>query len=229
MEGTFWNTLSKDLHLYTAYLDKQRDSLVRIVSYISCNNPSCTKRLRPLRCTYKTATGSLGTFAAYVELMEKHITRFPLQPAKVVCPFPTYLATQVRSKNLFVGVLKASKGGKPKFWIRVMQTPKLSKAKCCAVCVKPVFGRLATLHRVAEFIANYRVVGARHFFLYDAAMTEALKTLLARFQSAGIDVTVIDFKLPFNNTLVHRWGQMAALYDCMMRAVAKAEWFLPWI
>ncbi|KAH9366352.1 hypothetical protein HPB48_006196 [Haemaphysalis longicornis] len=143
-ESASWNTLTRDLHFFTAHLDEQRGSSVRI--------------------------------------------RLDSATAQVMCPLPKGW----NDGDLAVTVRKASNlRNTPKFWINVTQAPKISKAKCCAVCVKPVYQSDLTPLKVAEFIGHYRVIGARHFFLYDQDMSEGLKALLARFQSVGIDVAVV--------------------------------------
>ncbi|KAH9375836.1 hypothetical protein HPB48_002305 [Haemaphysalis longicornis] len=133
---------------------------------------------------------------------------------------------QDANEKLFVNIRKVGDNNEAKFWINVTQVPRRSDVKCCSVCVKPVYGDQMTLHKVAEFIAHYRVVGARTFFLYDLAMSAELKALLAVFQSAGIDVTVVHSKLPVNSTLTFMYGQMEVLEDCIYRSTAKSEWFL---
>ncbi|XP_077548732.1 uncharacterized protein LOC144162115 isoform X1 [Haemaphysalis longicornis] len=223
-ESASWNTLTRDLHFFTAHLDEQRGSSVRIVSYLACKPPvsTCDKRLPRLNCTFKTAQGVRGTVAAEVQFLVGD-SETPFSTAQVMCPLPKGW----NDVDLAVTVREASNlKNTPKFWINVTQAPKISKAKCCAVCVKPVYQSDLTPLKVAEFIGHYRVIGARHFFLYDQDMSEGLKALLARFQSVGIDVAVVPFKLRFNGTLVPYWGQAAALHDCIWRSVAKAEWFV---
>lgn len=213
--------------MYSAYLDKQRDSRVRIPGILACNSSTCPQLLRPLRCVYKTAQGIQATVAADVKLLEESHPDNLFWPARVICPFPTGWSTPVASEDLLVTVREAYNNSRAKSWIKVTQTPKFSKAKCCSVCVKPVFGPSAMLRKVAEFVAHYRVIGARHIFLYDVCMHEDLRALLARFQSAGIDVTVMDFKFPVNDTLMHSgYAQMMALHDCLWRSLAKTEWYL---
>ncbi|KAH9366867.1 hypothetical protein HPB48_017789 [Haemaphysalis longicornis] len=91
---------------------------------------------------------------------------------------------------------------------------------------KASVGNKSMVHQVAEFIAHYRTIGARHFYFYDLEMSDDLRALIARIQWAGVDVRVMPFKLPVPKEQVYQNGQREALHECILRSVLTSEWFL---
>ncbi|XP_049511348.1 uncharacterized protein LOC125939884 [Dermacentor silvarum] len=144
-----------------------------------------------------------------------------------MCPAPNKTFPEDQDIRVAVAAVAQYSGASSLRWLQLHRPPKRSPRKCCAVCVRPVFGAIS-LWKFVEFMAHYRVVGATSFYFYDLNMTSDFKLLVSRMQSLGVDLTVVSFKLIMDTTVlnqhVHENGQMPALYDCMFRSMFKVEY-----
>ncbi|XP_065300268.1 uncharacterized protein [Dermacentor albipictus] len=227
-ENESWHAVTDHIHVFSAFLVTTMEQAIHITSLVRMNEPkreSTLIRHPPLVCIIRTSNTTF-TRKAYVRRVFTYFSP-KFENALILCPSPSEAFAEdddVRVAVAAQGAVAASLQ-----WLRLHRPPKKSKNKCCAVCVRPLFGALS-LWKVVEFIANYRALGVKSFYFYDLNMTSDLKLLFARIQSWGVDLTLVSFKLIVDTTVIHKdvhaHGQMPALYDCIFRSLFKMEYYI---
>jgi len=81
--------------------------------------------------------------------------------------------------------------------------------------VRPMFHSYPTIEAFIEFIAYYKVQGIERFVLYYYEISDTLLNLIS--QKFTEFVILLPFKYPFNASLIHAEGQVAANHDCLYR------------
>ncbi|KAH7933549.1 hypothetical protein HPB49_013789 [Dermacentor silvarum] len=206
--------LNYDIHVFSAFLVTTNEhavlitSLVRNQSTKGNRNPT---RHPPLVCIIRASNTTIK-FKAHIRLVWTYFNP-SFWNALILCPPPK--ETFLQDEDIRVAVAARYSGARSLRWLQLHRPPKRSPRKCCAVCVRPLFGTIS-LWKFVEFIAHYQVVGATSFYFYDLNMTSDLKLLVSRMQSLGVDLTLVPFKLIMDTVEhehVHAHGQMPALYD----------------
>ncbi|KAH9366734.1 hypothetical protein HPB48_022795 [Haemaphysalis longicornis] len=220
MEEESWYAVTGGVHVYSAFITTTIVRAIHVVSLVQFRDSNGTEiEPPPLVCAVRS---SLGVTEHEARIRPVWTWLEPrLKSAFILCPPPV-----VFEEDIQVSIsVRGSRKGLP-LWIPVHRFPEKSEEKCCAVCVRPIFGPAISLWKVAEFIAHYRLMGARHIYFYDLEMSDDLKVLLRHMQMKGVDITVVPFKLLVDSSDVHAQGQMASLYDCMFRSLSKSEYFI---
>ncbi|XP_075530520.1 uncharacterized protein LOC142563791 [Dermacentor variabilis] len=228
MENESWHAVTDHIHVFSAFLVTTMEHAIHITSLVRIYEPKGARTLirhPPLVCIIRTSNATV-TRKAHMRLVFTYFSP-KFQNALILCPPPNEAFPEVDDVRVAVAAQGAVAGSLR--WLRLHRPPKKSKNKCCAVCVRPLFGALS-LWKIVEFIANYRVLGTKSFYFYDLNMTSDLKLLFARMQSWGVDLTLVSFKLIVDTTVinkdVHAHGQMPALYDCIFRSLFKMEYYM---
>ncbi|KAH7934141.1 hypothetical protein HPB49_021903 [Dermacentor silvarum] len=227
-ENESWHTVTDHIHVFSAFLVTTMERAIHITSLVRKYDPKRVGMLLrhpPLVCIIRTPNATV--------IRKAHIRRVftyfgpTFDNTLILCPPPREAFPEdddVRVAVAARGATASSLG-----WLRLHRPPRKSKKKCCAVCVRPLFGALS-LWKIVEFVANYRAMGATSFYFYDLYMTSDLKLLFARMQSLGVDLTLVTFKLIVDTTVmdrdVHAHGQMPALYDCIFRSLSKMQYYM---
>lgn len=219
MEEQSWYALTDGIHVFSAFLTTTVEHAIHVVSLVQFRDSNGTPIEQPsLVCAVRSSRG------VTVHKARIHPVWTWLEPrlksAFILCP-----PSAVSEGDVEVAITVQGSEKRLPVWIPVNRPTEKSREKCCAVCVRPTFGPIG-LWKVAEFIAHYRHMGARHIYLYDLEMSDDLRVLLGHVQMAGVDVTVVPFKLLVKSSEVHANGQMAALYDCMFRSMSKSEYII---
>uniref|UniRef100_A0A224YXD1 Glycosyltransferase family 92 protein n=1 Tax=Rhipicephalus zambeziensis TaxID=60191 RepID=A0A224YXD1_9ACAR len=144
--------------------------------------------------------------------------------ALILCPPPN--ETGAANEDIRVAVAVQGAEQDSLRWLQLHRPSVGLVDKCCAVCVRPIFGSMVSLWKVVEFVAHYRSMEASRFYFYDFDMPSGLKLLLARLQSEGVDVTIVPFNLVASGGDVHAHGQLPALYDCIFRSMSRTEYYI---
>lgn len=224
-EHESWHAVTKDIHVFTAFLVTTRTKKIHIPSLMRSRDstaPNREIRHPPLVCIIRTRN---DTIISKAYLQESFTWLDPdFMNALILCPAPYIKHKWDEDTKVAVAVQDSS--DEPLKWRKLHRVPERSKEKCCAVCVRPTFGSSMSLWKVVEFVVHYKVMGATMFYFYDLDMTSDMKMLLAWLQSAGIDVTLVSFKLIAHTGLVHEYGQMPGLYDCIFRSMTRAEYYI---
>ncbi|KAH6923989.1 hypothetical protein HPB50_010216 [Hyalomma asiaticum] len=224
-EQESWHAITKDIHVFTAFLVTTRTKKIHITSLVRNRDSTAPKRkIRhpPLVCIIRTPNNTIMS-NAYLQEMWTWLNP-DFKNALILCPAPNTKHKWDEDTKVAVAVQDSS--DEPLKWRQLHRAPERSKEKCCAVCVRPIFGSSMSLWKVVEFVVHYKVMGATKFYFYDLHMTSDMKLLLAWLHSAGVDVTLIPFKLIAGSALVHAEGQMPALYDCIFRSMARTEYYI---
>ncbi|KAH7934406.1 hypothetical protein HPB49_025552 [Dermacentor silvarum] len=224
-ENGSWHAITDHIHVFSAFLVTTNEHAVHITSLVRSHETKgkgTPIRHPPLVCIIRTSNRTI-TSNAQIRLVWTWLNP-SFKNALILCPPPKEIFLQ--DEDIRVAVAARYSGASSLRWLKLHRPPKKSPGKCCAVCVRPLFGAVS-LWKVVEFIAHYRVVGARSFYFYDLNMTSDLKLLIARMQHLGVDVTLVPFKLIMNSTAeenVHAHGQMPSLYDCIFRSTFKMDY-----
>ncbi|XP_077548777.1 uncharacterized protein LOC144162173, partial [Haemaphysalis longicornis] len=208
------------VHVFSAFITTTTEHAIHVVSLVQFRDSNGTEiKPPPLICAVRSSLGVTEHEARIRPLWTWLEPR--LKSAFILCPAPVPPEEGIQ---VAISVRRSSK--RFPFWIPVHRPLEKSEEKCCAVCVRPIFGPPMSLLKVAEFIAHYRLMGARRIYFYDLEMSEDLKVLLGYMQMKGVDITVVPFKLLVDSSEVHAQGQMAGLYDCMFRSMSKSEYLI---
>ncbi|KAH6924001.1 hypothetical protein HPB50_010228 [Hyalomma asiaticum] len=226
MRKESWHAVTEHIHVYSAFLVTTTERAIHIISLVRNNELNGTAvEHPPLVCIVQTSNATI-TRNASIRLVWTFFEP-SFQNAFVMCPSPQ--ATFSDDEDVQVAIVATGYSDSSLRWLRLHRPPKKSKKKCCAVCVRPLFGALS-LWKIVEFVAHYRFLGARSFYFYDLNMTLDARLLFARMQSLRVDVTFVSFKLIVNATIDHAQvqahGQVPALYDCIFRSLSKMEYYV---
>ncbi|KAH9359558.1 hypothetical protein HPB48_017442 [Haemaphysalis longicornis] len=217
------------LYVYTAFLTNTTTWGVHILGLL-CRSKAPGQFLQPLECTIQSSQRTWRTHAIVTQVPENDFSRAS-QTVYLTCPLPVPAKEVIEPLKV---ALRASANKSYKaHWVPV-HVPPLShaNAKCCSVCVRPMFDDRPKLWEMIEFIAHYQVIGATHFYFYDFNPSERLQLLVSRLQSTGVDITVIPLRKPeylINNHSDEDIAEnfhLMALHDCIFRSRMKTEYFL---
>jgi hypothetical protein len=78
-----------------------------------------------------------------------------------------------------------------------------------------MYSMYPTITSLIEFIAYYRIHGFDRIEFYDYDLSQSLKYSMKNCLSDF--VAIHQFKYPFERTLIHSEGQLAAMRDCLYR------------
>ncbi|XP_070383204.1 uncharacterized protein [Dermacentor albipictus] len=225
-EQESWHAITDHIHVFSAFLATTNEHAIHITSLVRSNETKANGAPivhPPLVCIIRTSKTTIE-FRAHIRLVWTYYNP-SFRNALILCPPPK--KAFLEDEDIRVAVATQHSRARSLRWLRLHRPPEKSPVKCCAVCVRPLYGSVG-LWKVVEFIAHYRAVGATSFFFYDLNVTSDLKHLVSRMQSLGVDVTFIPFKLIMDTTgevyHVHARGQMPALYDCIFRSLSKMEY-----
>ncbi|XP_077549303.1 uncharacterized protein LOC144162584 isoform X2 [Haemaphysalis longicornis] len=219
-EEESWRPVTDGVHVFSAFITTTVQHTIHVVSLVQFRDSNGTSiETPPLVCAVRTS-GGVTEHTARVRAVWTWLEP-RLKSAFILCPAPANYEGEIQ---VTISARGSSEG--LSLWIPVHRPPEKSEQKCCAVCVRPIFGPAISLWKVAEFIAHYRLMGARNFYFYDLEMPNDMKVLLSHMQMNGVDITVVPFKLLVDSSEVHAQGQMAGLYDCMFRSMSKSEYFI---
>ncbi|KAH9366727.1 hypothetical protein HPB48_022788 [Haemaphysalis longicornis] len=220
MEKESWYSVTDGVHVFSAFITTTVEHAIHVVSLVQFRDSNGTSiEPPPMICGIRSSLGVTEHEARIRPLWTWLEPR--LKSAFILCPPPA-----VSEEGVEVAISVRGSSKRLSVWIPVHYPPVESEGKCCAVCVRPTFGSAISVSKVAEFIAHYRLMGAREFYFYDLEMSDDLKVLLGYMQMKGVDITVVPFKLLVDSTEVHAHGQMAGLYDCMFRSMPKSEYHI---
>ncbi|KAL3242069.1 hypothetical protein MRX96_047819 [Rhipicephalus microplus] len=177
----------------------------------------------PLVCVIRTPNHT-ATHKAHIRLVWTYYNP-GFRNALILCPPPNETSA-ANGEDIRVAVAVAGAQQDSLRWLQLHQPSVGLADKCCAVCIRPIYGPNLSLWKVVEFVAHYRSIGANSFYIYDFDAPSGLKLLLARLQSAGVDVKLIPFKLIASSGDVHSHGQLPALYDCIFRSMSRMEYYI---
>ncbi|XP_065300267.1 uncharacterized protein [Dermacentor albipictus] len=227
-ENESWHAVTDHIHVFSAFLVTTMEQAIHITSLVRKYEPKGAGKLirhPPLVCIIRTSNTTF-TRKAYVRRVFTYFSP-KFENALILCQTPNEVFAE--DDDVRVAVAAQAEVAGSLRWLRLHRPPKKSKNKCCAVCVRPLFGALS-LWKIVEFIANYRALGVKSFYFYDLNITSDLKLLFARMQSWRVDLTLVSFKLIVDTTVinndVHAHGQMPALYDCIFRSLFKMEYYI---
>lgn len=227
IEMESWHPVTADIHVYSAFLvttEKHAIHINGIVRGEALTNES-SKLSPPLVCLVRSSN-STNEYTASVKNQSVYFD--PAFKTVLILCSPAD-ASSFGSQNVQVAVTFRGMIQISLRWTQLHITSDQPKEKCCAVCVRPIYGSIS-LWKLAEFIAHYRLLGARSLYFYDLDMSVETKLLLGKLQAAGLDITLVRFKLLFEagdgQSLIHCQGQMPALYDCIFRSMSKVEYYI---
>ncbi|XP_065300266.1 uncharacterized protein [Dermacentor albipictus] len=227
-ENESWHAVTDHIHIFSAFLVTTMEQAIHITSLVRIFEPKragMVIRHPPLVCIIRTSNATV-TRKAHIRRVFTYLSP-KFQNALILCPSPSEAFAEDDDVRVAVAAQGAVAGSLR--WLRLHRPPNKSKNKCCAICVRPLFGAVS-LWKIVEFIANYRALGVKSFYFYDLNMTSDWKLLFARMQSWGVDLTLVSFKLIVDTTVIHKdvhaHGQMPALYDCIFRSLFKMEYYI---
>ncbi|XP_077494411.1 uncharacterized protein LOC144105097 isoform X2 [Amblyomma americanum] len=223
-ENESWHAVTPDIHVFSAFLVTTQEYAIHIISLVRdrMNENYSLNPHPPLVCLVRSSRGT-REYTARIEQVWTWLNP-TYKNAFILCPPPEQ--TIISTGNIQVAVTVRGAVNSTLRWLELhIPSDKLDE-KCCAVCVRPVFGSSLSLSKLVEFVAHYRVIGARRFYFYDLEMTPDVKILLGKLQAAGIAITLVPFRLLVNSSEVHAEGQMPGLYDCIFRSMSRTEYFI---
>ncbi|XP_070382869.1 uncharacterized protein [Dermacentor albipictus] len=227
-ENESWHAVTEHIHVFSAFVAADERRKIIISSLVRSHAPKCNGtpiQHPPLQCIIRTSNETI-THKAYIRMMWTYFNP-SFKNAVITCRSPN--GTSPAGDYVQVAIAATASNATSLRWLKLHYQPKESTGTCCAVCVRPLFGAVS-LWKIVEFIAHYRVVGARTFYFYDLNMNADLKLLVAWMQSMGVDLTLVPFKLIVDTTVenehVQAHGQMPALYDCIFRSLSKTEYYV---
>ncbi|KAL3216831.1 hypothetical protein MRX96_006368 [Rhipicephalus microplus] len=224
-EEEAWHAVTDDIHVFTAFAATTTEHAIHITAFVRSRKAYAKSTLAKqprLECIIRTSNRTIRG-KARIRLVWTYFNPI-FWNAFILCP----LQTEISTANKDVQVAVAVQGAKEDSlrWLKLHHTPEKAKDKCCSVCVRPVFGSHVSLWKVVEYVTHYRTLGAKRFYFYDLDMSSSLKLLLGFLQSAGVDVTLVPFKMIARSSDVHEYGQMPALYDCIFRSMSRTEYYI---
>ncbi|KAH9366934.1 hypothetical protein HPB48_021287 [Haemaphysalis longicornis] len=221
--------VTADLQVYTAFLTDTVETGVHIVGLVRVGKQR-RYTIPPLECFIKAGRQMWQTPVKVHKVYQGGL-RDVIQTLHLICPImisPTELP-----EHLIVAIKVSSNDSAKMQWIRVhVPPPPDVKAKCCSVCVRPMYSDNLKLWELIEFVTHYRMLGANNFYFYYLRIHQPLKLLISRLQSMGMDITLIPMKrAAFLSTVVDHERvayihQLVALADCVLRSRVKTEFYL---
>ncbi|KAL1472208.1 hypothetical protein MTO96_023116 [Rhipicephalus appendiculatus] len=224
-EEEAWQAVTDHIHVFTAFVATTTVHAIHITAFVRNQKANATRTFTaqpPLVCIIRTSN-RITVRKARIRLVWTWFNPI-FWNALILCRPPTEVSTASEDIRVAVAVKGADEDSWR--WLQLHHPPERLEQKCCAVCVRPIFGSSLSLWKVVEFVTHYRTLGARRFYFYDLDMSSGVKLLLARLQSSGVAVTLVPFKLIASTDHVHGHGQMPALYDCMFRSMSTTEYYI---
>ncbi|KAL1421660.1 hypothetical protein MTO96_004045 [Rhipicephalus appendiculatus] len=219
-EEEAWHAVTDDIHVFTAFVATTTVHAIHITALVRGQQAKAKGNFTaqpPLVCIIRTSKRRTLE-EARIQLVWTWSNPI-FWNALILCRPPTEVNTASEDIRVAVAVKGADEDSWR--WLQLHRPPGKLEEKCCAVCVRPLYGSKTSLWKLVEFVTHYRTLGARRFYFYDLDMSSGVKLLLARLQSSGVDVTLVPFKL-----IGHMEGQMPALYDCIFRSMSTTEYFI---
>ena len=84
------------------------------------------------------------------------------------------------------------------------------------LCVAPLHQNVSLVYELINSIEFNRILGADFFVFYNHSLNYVTSKVLSYYSKKGL-VEVLPWKIPIDNTLIHYYGQMAAVNDCVYR------------
>ncbi|XP_050048160.1 uncharacterized protein [Dermacentor andersoni] len=224
-EQESWHAVTDDIHIFSAFLVTTKESAIHITSLVRSHKPKLNStpiQHPPLVCIIRTSNSTIRR-EARIQLVWTWLNP-SFKNALILCP-PLNRTIPV-DEDIRVAVAIRGSLMSSLRWLQLHRPPERAEGKCCAVCVRPSYGSSISLWKIVEFISHYRLVGVSTFYFYDLQMSSDAKLLLAWLQSAGVDVTLVPFKLIADTGDVHAHGQMPGLYDCIFRSMSRMEYYI---
>ncbi|KAL1421661.1 hypothetical protein MTO96_023117 [Rhipicephalus appendiculatus] len=224
-EEEAWHAVTDDIHVFTAFVATTTMHAIHITALVRDQKANANRNFTAqpaLVCIIRTSKRRTLE-EARIQLVWTWSNPI-FWNALILCRPPTEVSTASEDIRVAVAVNGADEDSWR--WLQLHHQPAKLEEKCCAVCVKPMFGSSMSLWKVVEFVTHYRTLGLRRFYFYDLDMSSRVKLLLARLQSSLVDVTLVPFKLIASIDDVHAYGQMPALYDCIFRSMSTTEYYI---
>ncbi|XP_037580843.1 uncharacterized protein LOC119464083 [Dermacentor silvarum] len=224
-ERESWHAVTDNIHIFSAFLVTTKERAIHITSLVRSHEPKVNGppiQHPPLVCIIRTSNSTIRR-QARIQLVWTWLNP-SFKNALILCP--PLNETTLADEDIRVAVAVRGSLMSSLRWLQLHRPPERVERKCCAVCVRPSYGSSISLWKIVEFISHYRLVGVSTFYFYDLQMSSDTKLLLARLQSAGVDVTLVPFKLIADTADVHAHGQMPGLYDCIFRSMSRTEYYI---
>ncbi|KAL1421658.1 hypothetical protein MTO96_023121 [Rhipicephalus appendiculatus] len=225
VEAESWHALTENIHVLSAFVATMTGHAIHIPSLVRDRDPKRNNtpiEHPPLVCIIRASNRTL-TLQARIRRVWTW-----LQPsftnALILCPLPEKTSKEDEDIQVAVAVQGAEQDSLR--WLQLHRPAEGVEEKCCAMCVRPIYGTNVSLWKLVEFVTHYRLIGVRRFYFYDLDMSSSLKLLLGFLQSTGVDVTLVPYKLIASTDDVHAQGQMPALYDCIFRSMSRTEYYI---
>ncbi|KAL1486907.1 hypothetical protein MTO96_046762, partial [Rhipicephalus appendiculatus] len=184
MEDEAWHAVTDDIHVFTAFVAKTTVHAIHITALVRGQKANTNRIFTaepPLLCIIRTSKRTTRKKARIRLVWTWYNPIF--WNAFILCRLPTEVSTASEDIRVAVAVKGADEDSWR--WLQLHHLPEKLKEKCCAVCVRPMFGSKTSLWKLVEFVTHYRTLGARRFYFYDFEMSSGVKLLLARLQSSG--------------------------------------------
>ncbi|KAL1480927.1 hypothetical protein MTO96_050628, partial [Rhipicephalus appendiculatus] len=224
-EEEAWHAVTDHIHVFSAFVATTRSHAIYITALVRRRMPNSHHNPAPhppLVCIIRTSNHTVKRKARIRLVWTYYNPGF--RNALILCSPPN--ETSAANEDIRVAVAVQGAEQDSLRWLQLHRPSGGLVDKCCAVCIRPIFGSNVSLWKVVEFVAHYRSIGASRFYFYDFDMPSGLKLLLARLQSEGVDVTTVPFKMIASSGDVHAHGQMPALYDCIFRSMPRTEYYI---
>ncbi|KAL1415395.1 hypothetical protein MTO96_006840 [Rhipicephalus appendiculatus] len=224
-EEEAWHAVTDDIHVFAAFVATTTVHAIHITALVRGQKANTNRIFTPeppLLCIIRTSKRTTRKKARIRLVWTWYNPIF--WNAFILCRPPTEVITASEDIRVAVAVKGADEDSWR--WLQLRHPPEKLEEKCCAVCVRPMFGSKTSLWKLVEFVTHYRTLGARRFYFYDLDMSSGVKLLLARLQSSGVDMTLVPFKLIASTDDVHASAQMPALYDCIFRSMSTTEYYI---
>ena len=104
---------------------------------------------------------------------------------------------------------------KPQHILPLTSSPRSSSGRF-TVCIAPLHSDLSLHHELINSIEFNRILGADYFVFYNYSLDYVTDKILSYYSRRGL-AEVLSWNLKLNNSVLHYYGQNAAINDCMFR------------
>ncbi|CAG7686775.1 unnamed protein product [Allacma fusca] len=228
-ETTSWRRISNDVFLYSAFIEDRLEGERAYVKVIGLKRISA-KTPPPTVQDISKVTDVADINSKYycklfytvdgrmVGIKSDNITYFVFEEGVKVYAGVFYKcyfkSIPIIPDSLSVALYPQNVHKYPDKLIQVRRVRR-GKPTDVSICVRPLFGPMDDLVKLAQFIAYYEALGVSHFTFYDLSISPSIRDFLQRIEKADLML----WNLPTGNTSeLWDFGTLTALHDCVYRS-----------
>lgn len=226
-----WTLMATNIYVYSAFYEEcplelplSSQYCVKFIGIVLSNSSSISPFVSNTKCALKNESFIYRENFAIIEILpENHQLVFTA--AFLFCPVPknihaTHASVYHQSFNItWLQIENQNKHISNHYKFNSLNTDSIlpDHSQGINLCVRPIYNSFIAV-KFSEFLVYYSVMGVDHFIFYYVKAFKPLQMFLKFLNFSNISSDVFLWDLPLDNDLIHEYGQIAFIQDCIARS-----------